>query len=634
MAIFDNNKFRPEEQLGGFKAGIEDQDLFYLNTIDEYPGILPDFEFEDQSISQLLSEKEGIPFENTNKKINISDGNKIEPVIDISPVEEGNSVFGEFGELGDSFLRESKDNLENDLEPLSGYNPSFNDNETDIDFGSPISNNFAKTNKNTFNNDVTDYNPNNNDYYNNENLNNNAVDSELNSLIQEGLALSKDRKKNSVDDEPTDGFSMFDSISGESKFNDKNIDNNNDNFNEIKPDDFNVAYDFDDIKASSPSKMGITDIDDEKVTEEVIGEEDEKKKKKKPLALWKIITISVAATLILASIIGLVIMKILDKTKKSKTELVHNDKKAKSSDKKQNKSTEKHESKNHGNEAHKNEVHKNEEYDSSQSRKSELVAENDDVKVELKVEVKPENKDNHKDNHKESQKENGHSQTKIADNSHNKSNHKNDSHTNFEGKITLKDKPNEHLAINSKDKEPVKKITSNVKDAGKHSDNHTDKHNDSHNENHSEKQNKKEIVLPPVSFNKNVNSKNKINKTIENETFFEQPKTDNKNNKTENLIVSNTEKPKEQSKNQNEIQQEIIEEVYSVQVYSSLSKSDALDMIEKMKKMGISNAFITKQNLRDEVWYRVRFGNFGSKDEAKTTASKYGFSQIWIDRIK
>ena len=53
-----------------------------------------------------------------------------------------------------------------------------------------------------------------------------------------------------------------------------------------------------------------------------------------------------------------------------------------------------------------------------------------------------------------------------------------------------------------------------------------------------------------------------------------------------------------------------------------------------MKKMGISNAFITKQNLRDEVWYRVRFGNFSSKDEAKTTASKYGFSQIWIDRIK
>lgn len=535
MAIFDNNKFRPEEQLGGFKAGIEDQDLFYLNTIDEYPGILPDFEFEEKSISQLLSEREGIPFENTIKKIVISDGNKVEPVIDLSPVDDGNSVFGEFGELGESFIGKNKKNL----------------------------------------------------------------DSDLNSLIEEGLALSKERKKNNSNVEPLEKFSEFDNV-GENAF------------GELNPEDFNVAYDFDDIKASSPSKMGITNLENEKVADEVISGEDEKKKKKKPLALWKVIAITAAATLVLISIIGLVLMKILDKTKNDKTELVQNDKKAKLSNKTNKKSAEKHESANHGNVAN-----KNEEYDTSHSRKSELVAENDDVKVELKVEVKPENKDSQKD----SQKENGHSQTKVADNSHNNSNHKNESHTNFEGKITFKEKPNEHLAINSKDKEPVKKITSNGKEAEKHSDNHNNKQNDKHtsknnnqllehvsehkSENNNEKQIKKEIVLPAVSFNKNVNSKNKLNKTIENETFFEQPKTDNKNNKKENLIVSNNEKPKEQSKNQNEFQNEAVEEIYSVQVYSSLSKSDALDMIEKMKKMGISNAFITKQYLRDEIWYRV-----------------------------
>ncbi|MFY8162595.1 MAG: SPOR domain-containing protein [Candidatus Kapaibacteriota bacterium] len=622
MAIFDNNKFRPEEQLGGFKAGIEDQDLFYLNSIDEYPGILPDFEFEEKSISQLLSEREGIPFENTIKKIVISDGNKVEPVIDLSPVDDGNSVFGEFGELGESFIKKNKENLDNDLEPLAVYNSSYHEDDSEINFGSPIRNNVENKNTNNFNNDVSNYNPNNYD-----NLNN-PLDSDLNSLIEEGLALSKERKKNNSNVEPLEKFSEFDNV-GENAF------------GELNPEDFNVAYDFDDIKASSPSKMGITNLENEKVADEVISGEDEKKKKKKPLALWKVIAITAAATLVLISIIGLVLMKILDKTKNDKTELVQNDKKAKLSNKTNKKSAEKHESANHGNEAH-----KNEEYDTSHSRKSELVAENDDVKVELKVEVKPENKDSQKD----SQKENGHSQTKVADNSHNNSNHKNESHTNFEGKITFKEKPNEHLAINSKDKEPVKKITSNGKEAEKHSDNHNNKQNDKHtsknnnqllehvsehkSENNNEKQIKKEIVLPAVSFNKNVNSKNKLNKTIENETFFEQPKTDNKNNKKENLIVSNNEKPKEQSKNQNEFQNEAVEEIYSVQVYSSLSKSDALDMIEKMKKMGISNAFITKQYLRDEIWYRVRFGNFGSKDEAKTTASKYGFSQIWIDRIK
>ena len=74
--------------------------------------------------------------------------------------------------------------------------------------------------------------------------------------------------------------------------------------------------------------------------------------------------------------------------------------------------------------------------------------------------------------------------------------------------------------------------------------------------------------------------------------------------------------------------------VYTVQVYSTLSQEDALDWLKKLKQKNIASAFISTQKIRDKVWYRVRFGAYQTKQDAKKAAVQYGFAQTWIDRVK
>jgi cell division septation protein DedD len=74
--------------------------------------------------------------------------------------------------------------------------------------------------------------------------------------------------------------------------------------------------------------------------------------------------------------------------------------------------------------------------------------------------------------------------------------------------------------------------------------------------------------------------------------------------------------------------------VYIVQIYSSLSKDDAQNWLNKLKSKNVPDAFITTQNIRDKVWYRVRFGNYRTREEAKNAALRYGYAQTWIDRLK
>lgn len=75
-------------------------------------------------------------------------------------------------------------------------------------------------------------------------------------------------------------------------------------------------------------------------------------------------------------------------------------------------------------------------------------------------------------------------------------------------------------------------------------------------------------------------------------------------------------------------------EIYTVQVYASPSKEDAEEWLERLKAMNIENAFISTQKIRDRIWYRVRFGNFNTREEARSMALKYGFAQSWIDRVQ
>lgn len=74
--------------------------------------------------------------------------------------------------------------------------------------------------------------------------------------------------------------------------------------------------------------------------------------------------------------------------------------------------------------------------------------------------------------------------------------------------------------------------------------------------------------------------------------------------------------------------------VFTVQVYSSPSKDDATERLERLKSHNAENISMSEQLVRGKTWYRVRFGAFASRDEAEAAAKQHGFAQSWIDRVR
>jgi hypothetical protein len=73
---------------------------------------------------------------------------------------------------------------------------------------------------------------------------------------------------------------------------------------------------------------------------------------------------------------------------------------------------------------------------------------------------------------------------------------------------------------------------------------------------------------------------------------------------------------------------------YTVEIYSTPSEDDAKMWINKLKSRNVDNIKITEHKLRDKTIYKVRFGKFTTREEAKTEATKLGYPQTWIDRVK
>lgn len=160
-------------------------------------------------------------------------------------------------------------------------------------------------------------------------------------------------------------------------------------------------------------------------------------------------------------------------------------------------------------------------------------------------------------------------------------------------------------------------------------------------------------VVKPTHENNNILNKtvvrqeSKIDKDIRTEVL--------KNRKVKSEKPSNTEKNTQQSHDDfaeiktineldiQEVRNRAVDEtfipkdepgIYIIQIYSSPSKEDALQWLSKLKAKNISDAFISEQKVRDKIWYRVRFGKFTTREEAKNAALRYGFAQTWIDREK
>jgi cell division septation protein DedD len=77
-----------------------------------------------------------------------------------------------------------------------------------------------------------------------------------------------------------------------------------------------------------------------------------------------------------------------------------------------------------------------------------------------------------------------------------------------------------------------------------------------------------------------------------------------------------------------------VKEEFAVQIYASPSKEDANRWLEKLRAQNVVDAFISEQMIRDVKWYRVRFGKYDTREEARAAALRYGFAQTWIDRVK
>jgi len=75
-------------------------------------------------------------------------------------------------------------------------------------------------------------------------------------------------------------------------------------------------------------------------------------------------------------------------------------------------------------------------------------------------------------------------------------------------------------------------------------------------------------------------------------------------------------------------------EVYTVQIYSTPSIEDAESWLRQLSTRQISEGYISTQKIREQTWYRVRFGKFATREEARAAAQKHGFAQSWVDRIK
>ena len=73
--------------------------------------------------------------------------------------------------------------------------------------------------------------------------------------------------------------------------------------------------------------------------------------------------------------------------------------------------------------------------------------------------------------------------------------------------------------------------------------------------------------------------------------------------------------------------------LYTIQIYSSPVKSDAEKRLTLLSQKGITG-YITEQNIKGEIWYRVRFGSFEKYEDAKNTIEKYGIKDVWIERIR
>lgn len=187
----------------------------------------------------------------------------------------------------------------------------------------------------------------------------------------------------------------------------------------------------------------------------------------------------------------------------------------------------------------------------------------------------------------------------------------------------------EHKEANMSEKEHIAENQIHENKTEEHSEKKEEPKKVEHKTQHDVKKVEKEATHK-VASHKNV-TKPETKKEV-----THKPKKQRETSKTEKKVEPNRENITEDIVEQTFIEDENIDDegVYIVQIYATPSKDDAEDWLDKLNNKNIDNAFISTKKVRGKTLYRVRFGNYRSKEEARTAALKYGFAQTWIDRVK
>lgn len=529
MSIFENT-LKPEEEIGGFIPGQDGDDIFHLEKLDSYAGDLPDFEFKDPAVSDIIKPRKDKPVDSEAEEAD-------------EEIEDGEILPDE----GDSFMNSPA--AETKKQEATGWGQDYYESEEEEEIAPPVA---AAAPVGLV-----------------------IEDDELKALLASELDRTSERRKmreytKTLEEE---NASKPSGAGYDSPFGDVP------EFMEHPE-----VLDFEEIKADKPSQYGLKELDGQSHThtpeptkEESSTEEtkEDKKKKKKRMPLWQIITYSAVAALLLLAGIGWGVYKFMN------SELTPEQKKQKElADKKEQ----------------------------DKKKGSKIAA----VKPAEPVHTEPAPADAE---HTE--------ETANAE-----AEHPTDEHAaSAAHSTTPHDAPATHVAQEKHSSTPANTGHGTAKETGK---------------------NRHDIAIgkPGKKDSKHSEPEHITPKTRrETASHSTSRKSHLSGDHSESVAHSSSKKSSSKSiggysdPSKSIIARKIevdekVKPLYSVQIYASPSKEDAEDWMMKLKRLKVSSIRMDTQKVRGELWHRVRFGEFDSKEDARNAAIKLGFAQSWIDRIK
>ena len=73
---------------------------------------------------------------------------------------------------------------------------------------------------------------------------------------------------------------------------------------------------------------------------------------------------------------------------------------------------------------------------------------------------------------------------------------------------------------------------------------------------------------------------------------------------------------------------------WCVQVYASTNPDDADEWNDRLRRKNVEDSRIEMIERQGQLWYRVRFGRFASRQEAEQIAQSMGFRNAWVNRAR